>query len=113
MNKFLYCELIFENFLNYLPQFFYKCLGLQFNFVVTRASSGKGYVAIDVVEFKFVEEECAFFPPDAKPVPTTTAPPPTTIPTTTIEPTEPPDCKLCLAIILGSVTYFTHISSKF
>ena len=67
----------------------------QFNFIVDRTTSGKGYVAIDVVEFKHIEGECAFYPPDAKPVPTS---PPTTIPTTTIEPTEPDDCKFYLFI---------------
>ena len=45
------------------------------------------------MEYKYIEEECIFNPPNAKPVPTTPAPPPTTISTTTIEPTEPDDCK--------------------
>ena len=62
-----------------------------------RGNSGKGFVAIDEVEFHFIEI-CEFSPPNAKPIPTTiaptTIPPTTTIPTTTIEPTEPPDCKL-------------------
>jgi hypothetical protein len=58
-------------------------------------------VAIDVVEFKFVEANCEFTPPDAKPVPTSPAPPtttkaPTTSVPTTIEPTEPPDCKFSM-----------------
>ena len=60
---------------------------------MNRGQSGKGFVAIDEVEFRFFEI-CEFSPPDAKPVPTTAAPttiaPTTTIPTTTIEPTEPP-----------------------
>ena len=58
-------------------------------------------MAIDVVEFKFVESNCDFTPADAKPVPTSSAPPtttkaPTTSITTTIEPTEPPDCKFLI-----------------
>ena len=60
---------------------------LQFEFIVERASNAKGYVAIDDVEFRAIEL-CEFNPPDAKPVETTTHPT-----TTTIEPTEPPDCK--------------------
>ena len=69
----------------------------QFQFVVTRGASKNGYVAIDVVEFKYIEQDCNLSPPDAKPVPTTPSPPtttlaPTTIATTTVEPTEPPDC---------------------
>ena len=81
----------------------------QFQFVVQRGNNRKGYVAIDDVEFHFIEL-CEFSPPDAKPVPTTvpptttktptTVPPtttkaPTTSSTTTIVPTatEPPDCK--------------------
>ena len=68
----------------------------QFQFIVQRGSSGKGFVAIDEVDFRAFEV-CEFSPPEAKPVPTTVAPttqpPTTTIPTTTIEPTEPPDCK--------------------
>ena len=47
-----------------------------------RSNSGQGYVAIDEVEFREIEL-CEFTPPDAKPVPVTT----------TVEPTEPPDCK--------------------
>ena len=46
---------------------------------------------VDVVEFRKFEE-CTFVPPEAKPVPTNTKAP-TTAKTTTIEPTEPPDCK--------------------
>ena len=57
---------------------------LQIQFVVGRKESGKGFVAVDDIEFKFIEL-CEFTPPEAKPV-TTTKPP------TTIEPTEPPDC---------------------
>ena len=58
-------------------------------------------MAIDVVEFKYIEANCEFNPPDAKPVPTSPAPPttskaPTTSLTTTIEPTEPPDCKIMI-----------------
>ena len=82
----------------------------QFQFVVERAKSAKGYVALDDVEFKTFEF-CEFTPPNAKPgastippttqttpkppttVPPTTTKAPTTLPpTTTIEPTEPPDC---------------------
>ena len=64
---------------------------------MTRGASKNGYVAIDVVEFKYIEQDCNLSPPDAKPIPTTPSPPtttlaPTTVPTTTIEPTEPPDC---------------------
>ena len=67
---------------------------LQFQFIVQRGNSGKGFVAIDVVEFRFIES-CGFTPPNAKPVPTTptTTKAPTTSVTTTVEPTEPPDCK--------------------
>ena len=72
-----------------------------------RGNSGKGYVTIDEVEFRYLEL-CELKPPEAKPVPTTVPPTttkaPTTVPasttkapttsvTTTIEPTEPPDCK--------------------
>ena len=69
---------------------------LQFQFIIKRGNSANGFVAIDVVEFRDFEA-CEFTPPNAKPVPTT-APPtttkaPTTSVTTTIEPTEPPDCK--------------------
>ena len=72
---------------------------LQFQFIVQRGNSGKGFVAIDVVEFRLFES-CTFNPPNAKPVPTT-APPtttkaPTTSVTTTMEPTEPPDCKFII-----------------
>ena len=55
-----------------------------------RSNSAKGYVAIDDVQFHYIEI-CDFKPPNAKPVPTTV--PPTTSVATTIEPTEPPDCK--------------------
>ena len=80
---------------------------IQFEFVVERGNSGKGYIAVDEVEFRFLEV-CTFTPPEAKPQPTTVPPtttkapttiPPTTTkapttvpPTTTVEPTEPPDC---------------------
>ena len=59
---------------------------LQFQFVVGRKASGKGFVAVDDIEFKRFEPPCDLTPPEAKPV-TTTQPP------TTVEPTEPPDCK--------------------
>ena len=74
---------------------------------MVRGNSGKGFVAVDDVEFRYIEA-CEFAPPNAKPVPTTvsttttttTAPTtttttkaPTTSLPTTIEPTEPPDCK--------------------
>ena len=52
----------------------------QFEFIVERRKSGKGYVAVDDVEFQPFEV-CEFTPPDAKPATTTT-----------IEPTEPPNC---------------------
>ena len=58
---------------------------------MNRGNSGKGFVAIDDVEFRYIEA-CAFTPNNAKPVPTTVLP--TTSIATTIEPTEPPDCKL-------------------
>ena len=82
-------------------------ISLQFQFVVTRAAKGKGFVAVDEVEFQHFEN-CPFTPSNAKPTttiapPTTTKPPttvpksttkaPTTVLTTTVEPTEPPDCK--------------------
>ena len=57
---------------------------LQIQFVVGRKESGAGFVAVDDIEFKFIEL-CEFTPPEAKPVTTTKAP-------TTVEPTEPPDC---------------------
>ena len=58
--------------------------------MVGRKNSGNGFVAVDDIEFKFIEL-CEFTPPEAKPVSTTT--PPSTIATTTVEPTEPPNCK--------------------
>ena len=65
---------------------------LQFKFLVTRTNSANGYVAVDDIEFKaWWEEDCSFFPPEAKPV--TTIAPTTAQPTTTIEPTEPPQRK--------------------
>ena len=57
----------------------------QIQFVVGRGKSSKGFVAIDTVEFRYIEA-CEFAPPEAKPIPTT-------IPPSTVEPTEPPDCK--------------------
>ena len=64
-----------------------------------RKNSAKGFVAIDDIEFRYIEL-CEFAPPNAKPVPTTVPPTttattkaPTTSVTTTIEPTEPPNCK--------------------
>ena len=82
---------------------------MQFQFAVERGSSGKGYVALDDVEFRMFEF-CEFEPPEAKPGSSTlppatttttkgptTAPPTTTVgppTTTTVEPTEPPNpCK--------------------
>ena len=70
---------------------------LQFQFVMMRTNQWQGYVAIDEIEFRYIEA-CEFTPPDAKPVPTTTMLPTTTTvaPTTTVttvEPTEPPDCE--------------------
>ena len=63
-----------------------------------RSNKGHGYVAIDYVEFRYLEA-CAFTPPNAKPVPTT-------IPPTTVEPTEPPDC----TTFLSSFTiYYVYI----
>ena len=58
---------------------------------MVRGNSGKGFVAIDDVEFRFIEA-CVFTPENAKPLPTTVLP--TTSVATTIEPTEPPDCKV-------------------
>ena len=65
-----------------------------------RSNKGQGYVAIDYVEFRYLEA-CAFTPPNAKPVPTT-------IPPTTVEPTEPPDCKF-LDIRLQYIVYSVYI----
>ena len=48
-------------------------------------------MAVDDIEFRYLEGDCSLFPPDAKPV--TTIAPTTEQPTTTIEPTEPPDRK--------------------
>jgi hypothetical protein len=81
---------------------------LQFQFIATRAAKCKGSVAVDDVKFEYFEN-CPFTPSNAKP--TTTVPPPTTtkapttVPksttkapttllTTTVEPTEPPDCTI-------------------
>ena len=74
-----------------------KNITFQFQFVVQRGNNRKGYVAIDDVEFRFIEL-CEFSPPDAKPVPTTVPPPttkePTTVPpTTTKAPTTPTTTK--------------------
>ena len=51
---------------------------LQIQFVVGRGKSGKGFVALDDIEFKFIEL-CEFTPQNAKPI-TTTKTPPTTYP---------------------------------
>ncbi len=56
-----------------------------------RSNSGNGFVAIDEVEFRYFEE-CNFAPPEAKPASTTQAPTTSTSLSSTIEPTEPPDC---------------------
>ena len=64
---------------------------LQIKFLVQRSNSGNGFVAIDEVQFRTFED-CVFTPPEAKPVSTTQAP--TTSLSSTIEPTEPPSCKL-------------------
>ena len=58
--------------------------------MVQRSDKHQGFVAIDVVEFRYLED-CNFAPPEAKPLTTTKAP--TTSVSSTIEPTEPPDCK--------------------
>ena len=55
-----------------------------------RGNSGNGFLAIDDVEFRYIEA-CEFTPENAKPLPTTTLP--TTSVATTLEPTEPPNCK--------------------
>ena len=51
---------------------------LQIQFVVGRNSGKQGFVAVDDIEFKFIEL-CEFTPPEAKPI-TTTKTPPTTYP---------------------------------
>ena len=60
--------------------------------MVSRAASGQGYVAIDDIEFVYIEL-CELEPPNAKPVPTTLPPTTTTTTTSTVEPTEPDSCK--------------------
>ena len=66
---------------------------LQFQFVVQRGNSAKGFVALDEVKFRFTEG-CQFTPPNANPD-LNTAPPittkaPTTFVRTTVDTTEPP-----------------------
>ena len=61
-----------------------------------RSNKGQGYVALDYVEFRYLEA-CVFTPPNAKPVLTTMQP-------TTVEPTEPPDCKLYILQTVGTNT---------
>ena len=53
-------------------------LFFQIQFVVGRKNGAKGFVAIDDIEFKFIEL-CEFTPSEAKPI-TTTKTPPTTYP---------------------------------
>ena len=81
--------------------------------MVRRGNSGSGFVAVDAVQFRFLED-CIFNPDQAKPIPTTIPPtttkPPTTVPpTTTIEPTEPPDCTSNSFYKYFSVTYHFNV----
>ena len=60
---------------------------LQFQFVVQRGNGAKGFVALDEVEFRFIEG-CANPDPTTAPPITTKAP--TTFVRTTVDTTEPP-----------------------
>ena len=51
--------------------------------MATRKAKGTGFIAVDEVEFRNVDFDCSFQPPNAKPTTTTVAPTTPKPPTTT------------------------------